>query len=226
MKKLILSGALLCAFILSAMGGSDVRVAAPAVGLPDGSTAVKVYPVNADGTANIGGSGALTVVGSPVNVSATFTRPADTTAYAVNDLVANSTTAGSVVPMTFTNIARDTDRPIKITRVRFQKNSTNVTSASFVVLFYNVLPVPANGDNGAYSTSVNGFVGSSTISAANFLTLFSDGVLFGGTIPTSINMIIKPASGTRDIYALIAATATYTPASAEVFTITIEAEQY
>jgi hypothetical protein len=34
-------------------------------------------------------------------VSARFTRPSDTTAYASGDLVANSTTAGSVVPMSF-----------------------------------------------------------------------------------------------------------------------------
>ena len=32
----------------------------------------------------------------------TFTRPADTTTYALNDLVANSTTAGSVTPLSFT----------------------------------------------------------------------------------------------------------------------------
>ena len=34
-------------------------------------------------------------------VTATLTRPADTTAYASGDLVANSTTAGSVTPLTF-----------------------------------------------------------------------------------------------------------------------------
>jgi hypothetical protein len=35
-------------------------------------------------------------------VDATFTRPSNTTAYAVGDLVANSTTAGSVTPLSFT----------------------------------------------------------------------------------------------------------------------------
>ena len=36
-------------------------------------------------------------LGDFINSSASFTRPGDTTAYASGDLVANSTTAGSVV---------------------------------------------------------------------------------------------------------------------------------
>jgi hypothetical protein len=38
----------------------------------------------------------------PFRQEATFTRPADTSAYAIGDLIANSTTAASVVPMEFT----------------------------------------------------------------------------------------------------------------------------
>jgi len=39
----------------------------------------------------------------PMTSSASFTRPANTTAYADGDLVANSATAASVVPLTFTS---------------------------------------------------------------------------------------------------------------------------
>jgi hypothetical protein len=38
---------------------------------------------------------------SPVS----FTRPADATAYASGDIVANSVTAGSVVPLNFPNVS-------------------------------------------------------------------------------------------------------------------------
>lgn len=37
--------------------------------------------------------------GAVALIAASFTRPADTAAYAVGDLVANSTTAGSVAAM-------------------------------------------------------------------------------------------------------------------------------
>ena len=46
--------------------------------------------------------GAEGPLGDFFNQSQSFTRPGDTTPYASGDLVANSTTAGSVVPLTFT----------------------------------------------------------------------------------------------------------------------------
>src|SRR5688572_29350805 len=52
------------------------------------------------------GSVTATVTGfdadSLVAASATFNRPADTTAYSIGDLVANNTAAGSVTPLSFT----------------------------------------------------------------------------------------------------------------------------
>jgi hypothetical protein len=50
-------------------------------------------------------------------VSASFTRPADTNAYAAGDLVANSVTAGSVIPMTFA-VARAADKGFMVPRAQ------------------------------------------------------------------------------------------------------------
>jgi hypothetical protein len=54
-------------------------------------------------------------------VSATFTRPSDTTAYASGDLVANSTTAGSVTPLTLT-LANPAQVQTNVVRCRLSKS--------------------------------------------------------------------------------------------------------
>jgi hypothetical protein len=72
--------------------------------------------------------GKLMVVGrTPALSSANFTRPADTTAYASGDLVANSTTAGSVVAMSFASATFGSGAPAQIRRVRILTSSTSVT---------------------------------------------------------------------------------------------------
>jgi hypothetical protein len=143
----------------------------------------------------------------------TFTRPADTTAYASGDLVANSTTAGSVVPLAFT-ASQVANSSHQVRRVRIVKSGTSVTNASFRLHLYNASPTPANGDNGAWSTS----------QAANYLgaidvtvdKAFTDGA--AGQATTEIN-----ARGT--VYGLLEARGAYTPASAETFTVRLELMQ-
>jgi hypothetical protein len=61
--------------------------------------------------------------GDMVNISATFTRPANTTAYASGQLVANNVTAGSVTPMAFLLVSRYTGGAFRISRVRLNKSS-------------------------------------------------------------------------------------------------------
>lgn len=152
----------------------------------------------------------------------TMTRPADTTAYAAGDLVANSTTAGSVTPLTF-----KTSRvagAATISRVRIYKTSTTSTNANFTLHLFNVLPVPANGDNGALVTStVAGMIGSvdcdmSTGSQAGTVGLFASFAVTNG-ITFDLN-VADP--GERRIYGLLEAAAAYAPASAEAFTVTLE----
>src|SRR6266436_572772 len=97
----------------------------------------------------------LTYGGKVIIGTATFTRPANTTAYASGQLVANSTTAGSVVPMAL-SIA-PTGGSGRITRVRLFFNSTTVTNASFRVHFYKFSPVVVNGDGGVWLTPHSGY---------------------------------------------------------------------
>jgi hypothetical protein len=94
--------------------------------------------------------------------SANFTRPADTTAYASGDLVANSTTVGSVVPMTFSPCTKGAGRSGQIRRVRISKTGTSITNTTVRVHLFSVLPtVSTNGDNGAITiaTGAAGYLG-------------------------------------------------------------------
>jgi hypothetical protein len=141
-------------------------------------------------------------------VAAKFTRPSDTTAYASGDLVANSTTAGSVVPLSF---------PVapggrQIRRVRIQTSSTNVTNAAFRLHLYGASPVPANGDNGAWSTSkAADYLGSIDVTVDK---AFTDGAV--GTATGEINF------GGPTLFGLIEARGAYTPTSAGVFNVSLE----
>ena len=147
----------------------------------------------------------------------TFTRPGDTLAYASGDLVANSTTAGSVTALQF-SAAQIASASFQVRRARIAKSGTSVTSASFRLHLYAASPTPANGDNGAWSTNqAANYLGSVDVTVDK---AFTDGA--AGQATTEINA--RGASG-GVIYGLLEARAAYTPASAETFTVSIEVMQ-
>ena len=102
------------------------------------------------------------------HVSDSFTRPANTTAYSAGDLVADTVTAGSVVPLKF-NIG---EGGFQIVEWHCVKSGTGVTNADFDLHLYGSAPTLANGDNGAWSTDLSDYIG--TI-AGGQLVAFTDG---------------------------------------------------
>lgn len=150
-----------------------------------------------------------------------FTRPADTTAYASGDLVANSTTAGSVVPIQL-SVARINGGAGQIKRVRLKKSGTGVTNAAFRVHFYTATPVPSNGDNGAWLTTDTGWIGSFDVTIDKAFTASAQGV---GIPTTGTELSFNVAAGAKVLFALIEARGVYTPASAETFTLAAEVIQ-
>lgn len=153
------------------------------------------------------------------NISATFTRPADTTAYASGDLVANSTTAGSVVPLTFSLGNSFAQGQLRLTRARIYKNGTTPTNANFRLHLYESSPVPANGDNGAWSTSkAANWLGNIDVTS---MLAFTDGCAGTGSAAAGSEMLLRLSAG-KTIYGLLEAKAAYTPASGEIFTVVLE----
>lgn len=152
-----------------------------------------------------------------------FTRPADTTAYASGDLVANNVTAGSVVPIALTAAARTNAGIVSVRRVRLKKSGTSVTNATFRVHLFGALPVPAVGDNTAISTTGAGaYLGACDIGS---MQAFTDGAV-GVAVPlVGVDILGAAGAGVKTLYALLEARGAYTPASAETFTLTAEVLQ-
>jgi hypothetical protein len=153
------------------------------------------------------------------NPSASFTRPNDANIYAVGDLVANSVTAGSVVPLTLTLANSFGSGVLRFVRARLVKSGTSTTNASFRIHIYQASPTVTNGDNGAWLTdNAANWLGNIDISS---MLAFSDGCAGTGSLPAGSEAFVKTASG-KNLYALLAALGTYTPANNEVFTLTLE----
>lgn len=145
-----------------------------------------------------------------------FTRPADTTAYASGDLIANSTTAGSVVAVSLPNACPSLAGLAQIRRVHVKKSNASVTNAAVRVHLFNAAPTVANGDNGVISmTGMAGYIGQVDVTIGQ---TFTDGAQGSA----SCDFVFAAAAGSNTLYALVEARGAYTPASAEVFTVCIE----
>lgn len=158
-----------------------------------------------------------------ITPSYSFTRPADTTQYGAGDLVANSTTAASVVPMSF-SLKRLGGTGV-IRGIRLYKSAASATAAIFNVHLFSADPgVPTNGDNGAFAIA----------SAVNYLaevaidmTAGSPGTAYLFKRSSDLNIGVDFADIGGVIYGLLEAgtSGTYTPASAEVFKVALEIER-
>jgi hypothetical protein len=153
------------------------------------------------------------------NLSQSFTRPNNTTAYASGQLVANSMTAGSVVPMAFTVGGNSMPGQFRLSRIRLFKSGSVNTNAQFRLHLYSSLPVAANGDGGAWSTSgAAGYLGAIDVGS---MKAFTDGCCDVGDDAAGAEHWIRLAGGAT-YYGLIEARAAYTPLANEQFTVTPE----
>ena len=147
--------------------------------------------------------------------SYSFVRPANITAYASGQLVANSTTAGSVIPMTF-NVRNENIGSIA-RRVRMRKSSTGVSGSSFRVHLYNSLPTVTNGDGGTWLSTTSGYIGAFDVTIDK---AFSDGAAGQGVPVSTTGVDVNLIYGT--VYGLVEARGAYTPVSGETITVEIE----
>jgi hypothetical protein len=166
------------------------------------------------GVAHIGAVGALTTM-----VSASFTRPADTTAYVSGDAVNNSTSAP--VALQFTGAARGIAKSGMIVSGRLVKQGTG-TGGTFRLWLFRGTVTPPN-DNAAYSIAwadrANrlGYIDfTSWVAGADCAE--SVGSLSNGT-EQPFSDLIANAGDESSLYGILQATAAYTPASGEQFLV-------
>jgi hypothetical protein len=158
------------------------------------------------------------VGGTTANPTSTLTRPANTTAYAQNNLVASSVTAGSVTVPSVT-AARVTAGSAMLRRFRLTTNKTSGwDGTTFTVRFWSVAPTYANGDGGAYSVSTGAanYLGSANVT----LSQFGDGATGIGVPTVGTEIAVKLASGSTILWDLqYTGSAALTPASGQTFTL-------
>jgi hypothetical protein len=155
---------------------------------------------------------------SITNPTSVLTRPANTTAYVANQLIASSTTAGSVVVPSFA-IATSAGGAV-LSRVRLLSNVTSGwDGVSVTVRLWTAAPTYTNGDGGAYAvaTGAAGWIASFLIA----LSQYGDGAISASQLTAANEMAIKLASGTT-IYWDMQIMGAATPISGQTFTLTAE----
>lgn len=154
-------------------------------------------------------------------VAATLTRPADTTAYAAKDAVANSTSAPTV--LTFSKIARLPGSSMYIVKWRlFTNQSTN--TARFRLHLYHTSPTAIN-DNAAFT-----LLWANRANRTGYLDF--PACQTEGTGSDAANSQVKDerlsvccAVGDRNLYGLLETLDAFTPASGQIFYIELTADQ-
>lgn len=161
-------------------------------------------------------SGALKVGNITANPTSVLTRPANTTAYASGDIVASNVTAGSIVVPSFTATGTASGSG-HLRRARLISNkTTGMDGISFQIDFWQAAPTFSGGDNAAYAvaTGAANWLGSAVVS----LSQAGDGAYGAGTPIVGDAIDFDLVSGAL-IYWSLQATAVFTPASGQTFTL-------
>lgn len=187
----------------------------------DGNGAAQLVEANFNGTADE----IVHTFNGAVIVSGNFTRPANTTAYASGEVVANSVTAGSVTPISLT-VGRLSAGPGEvgmIRRARLKKSTTGTTGAQFRIHFFNSSPTTSAGDGASITTAITGiakWIGAIDVDMSTY-PVFADGAVGEGAPNEGFEINFT----TQTVFALIEARGAYTPGSGETITLEVEALQ-
>lgn len=157
-----------------------------------------------------------------IAVGGTLTRPANVTAYAIGDLIANSATAGSVTPISL-SVARANDKTGMVRRLRLKTTDTGFSGVTVRAHLYQDTPTVSNGDNGAWLSIASGYLGYCDIVMDR---VFSDAIMGIGAPAVGGEVNFAPHSGAQTISALLEVRAAVTPsANSTTFILSAETHQ-
>jgi hypothetical protein len=145
-------------------------------------------------------------------------------------LVANNTTPGSVVPLSW-NIHRNPSGSVRIKRAKIKKSTNVTTTASFRLHLYAASPTVTNGDGGVWLSTESSYLGFIDVVVDKaFSDAGGNAANHGAPVYTNIIDMLVRLTGTKGIasevkiYGLLEARGAYTPGNAEVFTVSLEIE--
>lgn len=156
-------------------------------------------------------------------VQAQFTRPANTTQYAAGDVVGTSPAAN----LAFANVARVNGGGLRIVGATLHKTDNDTTGADFDLVVFDAAPT-AIADNAEWLPSdAEGATVVAVVSFANgnakvLGAASATGNLWQTILTHPVPVACAPTS--RALYGVLVARGTYTPASAEVFSVTLHVE--
>jgi hypothetical protein len=160
--------------------------------------------------------------------SSVLTRASNTTQYTANTTVCLLASVTACAPITI-SIANTNAGKGLINRVSLLKSGSTTTSANFTVWFFSAAPVvttPAQYDDVAYAgpraADMPNYIGNAACSTPVVTSDTTASVWYECTLSnlnTAGALVFQALSGATTIDALISVTATYTPVSAETFTV-------
>ena len=161
---------------------------------------------------NVSPASPLPVNGTQVTTAVGFTRPADTTAYAAQDVVSNSTSAPAL--LVFSNAARALGGSGLILSARHMKNSTTTAGASYRLMLYSHNIVTPINDNAQFTML---FANRATrIGFIDFTHLAGGtGSDATGALSTFLNLPFVCNAAHSSLWGILTVTSAYTPTSAE-----------
>lgn len=167
----------------------------------------------------VSSSNPLPVGGKSVQKSASFTRPSDTTAYAANDAIADSTSTPTL--LSFTNCANVNAGQGYIVKTRLMTNQKTCT-ARFRLSFYHTAPGAVNDNAPKPMLYVNKdkLIGGIDLDPCTTEDTSSDAAF-------SLSTVLLPyvlASDSTSIYCILTTLDAFTPASAQQFYLEITCE--
>lgn len=159
-------------------------------------------------------------------LSGSFTRPTDTNAYAINDLVGVNTSVNAGNAPAVTGAVFANGDGFRIEAVRIFKTSITLTNAQFRVWLWNDQPVFTVGDNGVFG-AITAIATADIAKLVDYFDVTLDiasataGARGRAAVRIGTGLTVKPVTGTSFYYSMTALAA-YAPANAEVFTAIFE----
>ncbi len=163
---------------------------------------------------------ASVIVSEMATVGTSFTRPNDTTAYAVDDAIANATSGASV--LTFAGMARNTGMGGTIVGAALLIANKATVAAEFHLMLYDTSPTAQN-DNAAFAHGANdlGYLVGTLMFTPALMT--DQG---GGSYPfrvyQAVNLPLTYRCAATGLYGLLKTRTAYTPAAQTLYRIRMD----
>lgn len=175
--------------------------------------------------------GVVAIAANKINLvssaKSSFTRPSNTTAYAIGDLIANSTTAGSVTRMSWTGATKTGSGGSGIIS-GVVVSKTGSVGCTIRIHFLKTDHAVTNGDNGALvltSLDIDNYIGYMDVSF-NGNALTAIGSSAAEVVEFSDKRLDYTLSSGDTIYAVMQAVSAFTPANAGVFSCALKLQVF